>query len=344
MDQESRKDQTFVAQTNGAEANPADANGRSQRDDANNGKSGSFARRLKVIIPVVIVLGAIGLFAWRWYLGNRDYVSTDDAAVDADRVSVSSKVLGRIVQLNADEGDSVTAGQILVQLDASDLRAQQAQAHTSLDLAQENIRLARVNVSKAEQDYRRAQAQFKDNVIPAETLDHAQKEYEASQARLAIAEAQVGTSRAQISVVDTSLRNTTITAPMTGVVSKRWVLPGDVVQPAQPILTLYNLRDVWITANLEETKLRSLKLGDNVEVHIDAYPSLQFTGHVTQFGTNTAAQFSLIPPNNASGNFTKVTQRVPVKIRLEQIPVTDGRPVQLLPGMSAEVKVKVRSQ
>jgi len=114
-----------------------------------------------------------------------------------------------------------------------------------------------------------------------------------------------------------------------------------VVQPAQPIFTIYDLRDIWITANLEETKLRSLRLDDSVEVRVDAYPGRTFGGKVYQFGTNTAAQFSLIPPNNASGNFTKVTQRVPVKIHLNKIPDSNSPPINLLPGMSVEVKVRV---
>lgn len=339
MDQESRKDQAHVAPSDGAETASAEARGR----EHNNGKSRAWISRLKVVLPVIIVLAAIGYFAWRWYLENRDYVSTDDAYIDADRVSISAKVLGRITQLSAGEGDTVHAGQMLVQLDASDLHAQQAQAQTALNLAQENVKLAKVNLDKAEQDYKRAQSQFKENVIPAEQLDHSQKEYEAAQARYSIAQAQVGTSKAQINVVDTSLRNTTMVSPMNGVVSKRWVLPGDVVQPAQPILIIYNLQDIWITANLEETKLRALRLGDSVAIKVDAYPGRHFSGRVIQFGSNTAAQFSLIPPNNAAGNFTKVTQRVPVKIRLDHIPEVSDRPVKLLPGMSVEVRVRVRS-
>ena len=339
MAQESRQDKAFVSRAETADGAVDETNGNGETRRPTNG----FLRRLKVILPVIIVLGAIAFFGWRWYLSNRGYVSTDDAYVDADRMSISSKILGRITKLTVDEGDTVHAGQALVQLDPSDLLAQQAQAHTSLTLTQENVALAKVNMEKAQQDYQRAAAQFKANVIPAEQLDHAQKEYEAAQARYAISQAQVGTSRSQISVVDTALQNTTIAAPMDGVVSKRWVLPGDVVQPGQPIFTIYDLKDIWITANLEETKLRSLRLGDSVEVKVDTYPGRNFVGTVYQFGSNTAAQFSLIPPNNASGNFTKVTQRVPIKIRLTDVSADGRQPVKLLPGMSVEVRIKVRS-
>jgi membrane fusion protein (multidrug efflux system) len=329
MEQESARDIKLSNRTDGADA-PPEGNGK---------RPGTLGRRLRIFVPVLLVLGAIGVFSWRWYLGQRDFVSTDDAYVDADRVSISSKVLGRILTLAVDEGDTVHAGQVLVQLDASDLRAQQAQAQSAMTLATETVRLSQVNLGKAKQDLERAQAQFKAGVIPAEQLDHARNEFDAAQARLAISQAQVGTSHAQVTVTDTSLRNTTITAPMDGVVSRRWVLPGDVVQASQPIYTIYNLRDVWVTANLEETKLRALKIDDAVTVKVDAYPLKELTGRVMQFGTNTAAQFSLIPPNNASGNFTKVTQRVPVKIRLEAVPAD----VTLLPGMSVEVRVRVHT-
>jgi membrane fusion protein (multidrug efflux system) len=331
MAQESSKDRTFSPQ---ADIAPVANNG----TERNSKKPNSFLRRLKIILPLLLVVAAIGYFAWRWYIGNRDFVSTDDAYVDANRVAISSKILGRIDTLTVDEGDSVRAGEMLVRLDPSDLLAQQAQTHSALALARENVRLADVNRDKARQDYERAQAQFKANVIPAEQLDHAQKEYEAAQARYAISEAQVASSQTQIGVVDTSLLNMTISSPINGVVSKRWALPGDVVQPAQPIFTIYDLGDIWVTANLEETKLRSIRLGDSVSVDVDAYPDRHFRGRVFQFGSNTASQFSLLPPNNASGNFTKVTQRVPVKIRLENVPAN----VTLLPGMSTEVKVRVR--
>jgi membrane fusion protein (multidrug efflux system) len=120
-------------------------------------------------------------------------------------------------------------------------------------------------------------------------------------------------------------------------------MAGDVVQPGQPIFSIYDLQHLWVTANFEETKLASIRLNDPVEISVDAYPDSHFEGRVIQLGANTASQFSLIPPNNASGNFTKVTQRVPVKISIEDKESSShSRSSQLLPGMSVEVKVKVR--
>jgi len=129
---------------------------------------------------------------------------------------------------------------------------------------------------------------------------------------------------------------------MNGVVSKRWALVGDVVQAGQSIFSVYELKNIWVTANLEETSLEALRSSDKVEIIVDSYPDIKFSGTVFQIGANTASQFSLIPPNNASGNFTKVTQRVPVKISIERSAGVDPRrQVDLLPGMSVEIKVRV---
>ena len=300
-------------------------------------------RNFKLVIPLFIIIVGGAIAAFYWYMGTREYISTDDAFIDANRVAVSTKILGRIDTLTVSEGDTVHAGQVLVRLDDIDLRAQLNQARSSLALSAENILLANVNLDKAQMDFKRAAAQLKDNIITKEQYDHAQSELESSKARYSIAVAQSNTARAQIGIIETQLRNTVISSPMDGVVSKRWALPGDVVSPGQPVFTVYDLQNIWVTANLEETSIGILRSADKVEMIVDAYPQIKFVGRVFQIGTNTASQFSLIPPNNASGNFTKVTQRVPVKISIQPIAgQKDSSAVQLLPGMSVEVKVKVK--
>jgi membrane fusion protein (multidrug efflux system) len=296
-------------------------------------------QKKRIIIPALLALVIICIAGWYWYVNMRDFESTDDAFIDADRVSVSSKMLGRITQLLVDEGDSVSPGEIIVRLDDADLKAQQVQGEAVLTAAEENVHLAKVNLDNAIVDFQRAERQLKGNVITQEQFEHAQKSRDATAAQHAVALAQVGTARAQLGVIRTNLSNMVITAPMRGVVSKRWALAGDVVQPAQPIVSIYDLSRLWVTANIEETKLSLIRLNAPVEIAIDSYPDRPLRGKVIQLGSNTAAQFSLIPPNNAAGNFTKVTQRIPIKIALEQEP---GRPVALLPGMSVEVRIKVR--
>ena len=302
-------------------------------------------KKKKIIIPFFIILIAaiIGVY---WYIGQLGYVSTDDAFVDGNQLSVSSKILGRITNLKVDEGDSVKQGQLLVQLDPTDLEAQENQAKAMLALDQESITLAKVNVEKAQDDFNRAQTQFKDNVIPKEQFDHMQKALEAAKAAYNISLSKVGTAKAQLKVIKTQLQNTEIFSPMDGVVAKRWVLAGDVVSPGQPIFTIYNLKDIWVTADLEETKLASIHIGDTVDISVDTYPNQDFKGQVFQIGSNTASQFSLIPPSNASGNFTKVTQRIPIKISIKPVAANGQQDppknIKLLPGMSVEIKVKVK--
>lgn len=298
-------------------------------------------RKKRVLIPFFLLIVVATWAVWYWYTNFRAYDSTDDAYIDADRVAISSKMLGRITQLTVDEGDTVKAGQVLVRLDDSDVRAQEQLAKAALISAEQNVELAKVNLEKADEDYQRAEKQYKDTVIPKEEFDHAQKARDVADAQQSIAVAQVGSARAQLGVAQTNLQNTIIVSPMDGVVSKRWALAGDVVQPAQPIFSIYNLDTVWVTANFEETKLSSIHLGDPVEISVDSYSEYQFHGKVIQLGSNTASQFSLIPPNNASGNFTKVTQRVPVKISMGPAPDSLAS-MPLLPGMSVEVKVKVK--
>lgn len=302
-------------------------------------------RQKKIFIPALIILFAAILGVY-WYIGQLAYVSTDDALIDSDRLSVSSKILGRIMLLTVDEGDTVKQGQLLVQLDSTDLKAQELQAGANLNLARESIKLSKVNLSKAQEDFTRAEQQFNENVIPKEQFDHMQKAFEVAKAQLNIDKTKVETSKAQLNVIETELLNTSIYSPMDGIVGKRWVLKGDIVQPGQPIFTIFNLNNIWVTAYLEETKLASINIGDQVDISVDAYPDQSFTGKVYQVGSNTASQFSLIPPSNASGNFTKVTQRVPIKISIEPVNA-NGQPelaedLRLLPGMSVEIKIAIR--
>jgi membrane fusion protein, multidrug efflux system len=294
-------------------------------------------RKKKVVIPVLLLLAA-GIAGWFWYQGMRAYVSTDDAFVDANRVSISTKMMGRVTELRADEGDTVHKGDVIVRLDDSDLQAQEDQSRAALTLAQVSINLAKTNFDKATDDYKRISEQYKSKVVPKEQFDHAGKGLSAAQAECQIAQARIQAAKAQLQVIVTQRQNCTVSSPLDGVVARRWILPGDVVQPGQPILSVYDVNNLWITANFEETKLTRIHLKDPVEIAVDTYPDTTLHGEVMQLGTHTASEFSLIPPNNASGNFTKVTQRVPVKISIAHGNASPS--LHLLPGMSVEVKVK----
>ena len=201
----SRADSPEAATSTGTIRNGADERSSPPRN---------WYRKTSVIFSILfLLLGAAAITAY-WYVALRGFVSTDDAYIDGDRLSLSAKMLGRVVQLSVDEGDTVQAGQQLVQLDDTDLLAQEAQVNANLDYARQNVNLAMVNLQRAQDDFQRAVAQYKDRIIPQEQYDHTKKALDVSQAQHGIALAQVQTAKAQLSVVQTQLENTRISAPI----------------------------------------------------------------------------------------------------------------------------------
>ena len=331
-------------------------------------KPESKNNKLRVYIPLALVILTVLTGAWYWYRDYTMYITTDDAHVDADNVSVSSKIIGRLSSVYANEGDSVKKGRLLADLDSSDLLAQRNQAlalkaQSVANLAQSEVKynsdqmsmkVLEINLEKAKDDMVRAKNQSEGGVITTEQFDHAKKAFETASAQLDAAKAQltvtksmiasasaaVETADAQVRVLDTQLRNTKLYAPADGVVARRWLLPGDIVQPGQSVFTLTINKNLWIVAFLEETKTSAVHIGQSVRFTIDAFPGVRFNGKVFLIGSATASVFSLIPANNASGNFTKVTQRIPVRISIEG---TDSNKelssFNILSGLSVEVKI-----
>lgn len=323
---------------------------------------------IKVYIPLIAVIAIVLVGGWFWYSEYSKYVSTDDAHIDSDNYIISSKIIGRITHIYFEEGDRVKKGALVAELDSTELHAQKVQAYANLEQSkaaqlqsqaklkydQESIKVFQIGLSKTQEDYSRAKQQYKGDVITKEQLDHTKKAWETAKAQLETAQtqllvsrAQVGSSiaaiqslKAQVGVISTQLSNTHLYAPIDGVVAKKWLLNGDVTQQGQSILTITNPQKLWVAVYLEETKMADLHLNQSAKLKIDAYPDVTFLGKITQLSSNTASQFSLIPPNNASGNFTKVTQRVPLKISIDG--TEDYTPLskyRLLAGMSVIVKI-----
>jgi len=322
----------------------------------------------KVYIPLILVIALVLGGGIYWYIDYSKYIKTDDAHLDADIVGVSPKILGRISELYTNEGDSVKEGQLIAVLDSTDLVAQRSQAIAGKQFAEvsvlqararyqsdlQNTKVLEISLSKAKEDFDRAKNQFEGSVITKEQYDHSKKALEIAQAQLEAShslanvsksqiqstEASVENAQAQINTISTQLNNTRLFAPCTGIVGKRWLLPGDIAQPGQSIFTIVDGKKLWVSVFLEETKLGTLKIGQPVLFTIDAYPDATFTGKIFTIGSNTASQFSLIPASNASGNFTKVTQRVQLKISIDGM--TEGKKLSdhhILSGMSAVVKI-----
>ena len=162
------------------------------------------------------------------------------------------------------------------------------------------------------------------------------EQVEAARAQVALAEARVAQAQAAVDHAALELEYTKVRAEIAGEVNKRTVEPGQLVSPDRALMAIVDLSDTWVVANLKETQLAEIKAGQPADVEIDAFPG-RMPGHVDSVAAGTGARFSLLPPENATGNFIKVTQRVPVKIKID-----DRRGHLLRPGMSAEVVIHTR--
>ncbi len=300
-----------------------------------------FFKDKKKIYPV---LGAVILLfilcLWYWRFNIYPYESTDDANIEGVLVSVSPEVTGRIMEQYVDEGDRVKTGELLLIIDGTLMQAEKERAQAMVQNAIDEMKLQQVKVELAWQDFLRSKLEFDKQVISPEQMDHQQKGLEAAKAALAAMESQVAVQEANLKAIQKKLDKCRVYAPCDGNIGKRWHFPGDVVREGQTVFSLFDLTSIWVTANLEETKLGSIRFNNPVKIHLDAYPHLDFEGNVVFVGAGAASEFSLIPSNNASGNFTKVTQRVPVRISIRS-PYADES-LYIRPGMSAEVKIKTR--
>lgn len=297
----------------------------------------------KFFIPGAIICGVTLLLSAWWAIHYyTTYKYTNDAMLDGYRSTVSTQVMGEMVDLRVDEGDRVATGEVLAVLDGSVQRAQVEVAQAQVAEARANINLARVEMEKKQIDFERIKKAYADDIVPQSQYDDQEKDYQASVVAYHASILDLATRESQLRLAKVELEQTIIIAGMGGEVAKRWAWEGDIIQPGQPIVALYDMADVWVLANLEETKVAKVRLGDPVRITIDAYPGRTFKGEVFEIGATTGQLFSLIPPNNASGNFTKVTQRVPIKISVEQELTNGEEPVVLRPGMSAEVRIRVR--
>jgi len=325
-------------------------------------------KNVKVYIPLALVLLMVLVGSIMWYRNYSKYITTDDAHVESDNVSISPKIMGRIKTVYVQEGDSVKTGKLLAELDSTDLYVQEiqaiaaksqteaarVQAEAKYSFDEQNIKVVAVSVNRAQEDFERAKNQFAGDVITKEQFDHAKKtletaqaQYEAAKSQLTVSKSQitssikaVETANAQIQVIKNQINNTKLYAPIDGIIAKRWLMPGDIVQPGQSVYTVNNNQKYWIIVYLEETKVGALHIGQEAEFELDAFDGVTFKGKIFSIGSSTASQFSLIPANNASGNFTKVTQRIPLKISIDE--TENGGALsqyRLLSGMSSVVKI-----
>lgn len=304
------------------------------------GETGEAARALKqesAVVPAKetgsanstktkIIVGVVGAaavlasgVAWTYHGG----VSTDDAFIEAHVVPISPRVPGHVLRVLVDDNQLVAKGQELAEIDPADYLTERDAAKAQVDAADAAAR-------KIELDVRRYEALTAKNEASRQTLDHARADARSAAAALEAAQAHLRQAELNLSY-------TRIIAPQAGRVTRKTVEEGAHVGVGQSLLAIVP-KDVWVVANFKETQLRRMRSGDRAEVSIDAY-SGKLRGRVDSLQSGTGERFSVLPAENATGNFVKVVQRIPVKIVLDS--AADAERL-LAPGMSVEAEVEVR--
>jgi membrane fusion protein (multidrug efflux system) len=212
-------------------------------------------------------------------------------------------------------------------------------ARAASDSARAQVQEAQAGISVAESQLMQARAGASQATAQLQGAQTAPEQVAAQRARASSADARVLQQRAAVQQAELDVQYATIKAPLKGIVSKKTVEVGQVVQPGQPLMTLIPLEDVWVTANFKETQLENMRPGQPAIIEVDAYGGREFKAHVESLAAATGSRFSLLPPENATGNFVKVVQRVPVRIAIDEKQDAE----QLLrPGMSVTAKVYTR--
>jgi membrane fusion protein (multidrug efflux system) len=214
--------------------------------------------------------------------------------------------------------------------------ASEASAKAVFDTAKAAVREAENNVAASEARVKQARGEASAAEAQVESANAAPQQVTATRARISSAAAGIQQAKAALELARTNLEYTVIKAPVSGYVSRKNVETGQVLQPLQPVMAIVPLQDVWITANFKETQLDRMRVGQPAEISVDAYSQSKFKARIESIAAATGARFSLLPPENASGNFVKVVQRVPVRLALQ--PGDDPNHV-LRPGMSVVATV-----
>ena len=320
--------------------------------DSEQQKRTFFSNRYFQAGVAVLALGAIGAGVV-WWLDARKYENTDDAFVDAHIVRLSPQVAGRVTQIHVTDNQLVHKGDPLLDIDAADFdaklvqaEAQQAQAETQLLQNEASEKGAAAQAENAQRDLERYRLlqRTSPQAVAQQQLDQAVANERNTKSQLAAAQAQIANARAQIGVakaaVDATQLNvgyTRIVAPVDGHIAQRSVATGNYVSPGQSLMAIVPL-DLWVTANFKETQLARMRIGEPVTVTVDSCADRTLDGHIDSVQRGAGQAFAILPPENATGNYVKVVQRVPVKIVLDNIP----QDCPLGPGMSVVPSVKVR--
>ena len=324
-------------------------------------------------LAVVVVLGIIAWAGW-YYFEGRWYEETDDAYISGNVVQITPQMAGTVISIGADDGDLVHAGDVLVKFDGSDAEVALAEAkanlantvrkvrglYASVNGGQADVAARQTAVKKARSDYQRRVALAKSGAISAEELSHARDALTAAESGLIGSQQQLQTSKVLIddTVVATQPdvlaaaakvraamledARATLVAPITGYVAKRSVQLGQRVMPGTPLMAVVPLNDVWIDANFKETQLNDMRIGQPVSIESDVYGGdVGYKGKIASLGIGTGSAFSLLPAQNATGNWIKIVQRIPVRVVFTDPAQLQKHPLRL--GMSLKVSVNLHN-
>ncbi len=320
--------------------------------------------RRGLVLLIAVISGVLLLALLLWWLHARQYESTDDAFIDARTAQISPQISAAIVQVPVNDNQFVERGTVLVRLDDRDFVAQRDQAAASVANFDAQIAGQRAKIEQAQKQMTQAEAaltfaqqqddryqlltrqgtatveqaqQYKSSLLQNQAAyAAAQANTVATEKQIPVLEAQLQSARAQLEQANANLSRATITAPMAGRVTHLTAAEGNYASVGSTLM-IFVPREVWVTANFKETQLDLMRPGQPVDITIDAYPDKTFKGHIDSVQSGSGTAFSLLPAENATGNFVKIVQRVPVKIIFENPP-----DVLLGPGMSVVPTVKVR--
>jgi membrane fusion protein, multidrug efflux system len=335
------------------------------------------ALRTIVMVAIVIVLLIAIMPAFHYYKYFTSHVSTDDAYVDGSIALISARIPGTVGRLFVMENWHVNAGDPLLQLDPRDYKVRFDQAQAQLDRARQSVdqniaqleaaeageKLATSQLNQARIDFQRARELRQEGVVSRQFYDQANTAMAVATADVALAAHQVQQARAALGGTDSTavdhtsynrpivaqaqaalegakldLSYTVLRAPLSGIITRKSVHIGNRIQPGEPLMALVPTDRLYITANYKETQLTDVRVGQPANVEADIYPGYIYKAHVDSISVGTGAAFALLPPENATGNWVKVVQRVPVKVVLNEPPPPD-KPLRM--GLSVEVTIDI---
>jgi membrane fusion protein (multidrug efflux system) len=325
-------------------------------------------KKIRLIILVLLILGGVtwGIY---YYQRSQKITSTDDAQIEGDIYPIIPKVSGYLAEVLVKDNQEVHQGDPLIRIESQDYQIRVDQARASLQAARETLlsnrsqvgqiisqtEAANADYQKSLSDLRRYRPLAANDEISHQQLEEAERAASSNGSKLKALEQQISAAKAQVKLGEArvveaganlnqaalELSYSHVAAPASGRISKKSVQPGQWVQIGQSLMAIVPLTDIWVVANFKETQTGRMRPGQEAEIRVDSYPGVLFHGRVESIAAGTGARFSLLPPENATGNYVKVVQRVPVKIVFDEKDLKSHPEAILRSGLNVVASVKI---